>query len=83
MEAQAQDAYEPQRRRMVEEIAALARETRAETGRATLSERVHGGDGESAAPRIRAGRAEARSPTPTGRCRSAWGRPSRSRSSSR
>ena len=40
MEAQAQDAYEPQRSRMVEEIAALARETRFETGRAALSERV-------------------------------------------
>jgi len=40
METQAQDAWEPQRRRMVEEIAALAREARAETGRATLSERV-------------------------------------------
>lgn len=40
MEAQAQDAWEPQRRRMVEEIAALARETRAATGRATLSERL-------------------------------------------
>jgi len=40
METQAQNAWEPQRRRMVEEIAALARETRASTGRATLSERV-------------------------------------------
>jgi len=40
MEAQAQDAWEPQRRRMVEEIAALAREARAATGRATLSERL-------------------------------------------
>jgi protein-L-isoaspartate(D-aspartate) O-methyltransferase len=40
MEAQAQDAYEPQRNRMVEEIAALARDTRFETGRAALSERV-------------------------------------------
>ena len=40
IEAQAQDAYEPQRRRMVEEIVALARESRAATGRATLSERV-------------------------------------------
>jgi protein-L-isoaspartate(D-aspartate) O-methyltransferase len=38
--AQAQDAFEPQRRRMVEEIAALTRETRFETGRATLSEPV-------------------------------------------
>jgi protein-L-isoaspartate(D-aspartate) O-methyltransferase len=40
MEAQAQDAHEPQRRRMVEEIAALTRDTRFETGRAALSERV-------------------------------------------
>jgi protein-L-isoaspartate(D-aspartate) O-methyltransferase len=40
MEAHAQDAHEPQRRRMVEEIAALARDVRSETGRATLSERV-------------------------------------------
>ncbi len=40
MEAQAQDTYEPQRKRMVEEIAALARETRSETGRTALSERV-------------------------------------------
>ena len=40
IEAQAQDAYELQRRRMVEEIVALARESRAATGRATLSERV-------------------------------------------
>jgi protein-L-isoaspartate(D-aspartate) O-methyltransferase len=39
-QAQAQDAYEPQRKRMVEEIAELARETRFETGRAALSERV-------------------------------------------
>jgi len=39
-DAQAQDAYELQRRRMVEEIVALARESRAATGRATLSERV-------------------------------------------
>ena len=40
MEAQAQDSYEPQRNRMVEEIAALARDTRFETGRAALSARV-------------------------------------------
>jgi len=40
METHAQDAWEPQRRRMVEEIAALAHEARAATGRATLSERV-------------------------------------------
>jgi len=40
VQAQAQDAYEPQRRRMVEEIAALTRETRSETGRTALSERV-------------------------------------------
>ena len=40
MEVQAQDTYEPQRKRMVEEIAALARETRSETGRTVLSERV-------------------------------------------
>ena len=38
--AQGQDAFEPQRRRMVEEIAALTRETRHETGRASLSARV-------------------------------------------
>jgi protein-L-isoaspartate(D-aspartate) O-methyltransferase len=37
MEVQAQDAYEPQRKRMVEEIAALARDTRIDTGRETLS----------------------------------------------
>jgi protein-L-isoaspartate(D-aspartate) O-methyltransferase len=37
---QAQDGYEAQRRRMAEEIAALARETRHETGRTALSERV-------------------------------------------
>jgi len=40
MEVPAQDTYETQRRRMVEEIAALARDARAATGRATLSERV-------------------------------------------
>ena len=40
METQAQEAWEPQRRRMVEEIVALAREARAATGRAALSERV-------------------------------------------
>lgn len=40
MEAEAQDGYERQRARMVEEIVALTRETRAETGRAALSERV-------------------------------------------
>jgi len=40
METQAQDAWEPQRQRMVEEIVALAREARAATGRTTLSERV-------------------------------------------
>jgi protein-L-isoaspartate(D-aspartate) O-methyltransferase len=40
MEAQAQDAYEPQRKRMVEEIAGIARDTGAETGRAVFSERV-------------------------------------------
>ncbi|MGH8650154.1 MAG: protein-L-isoaspartate O-methyltransferase family protein, partial [Burkholderiales bacterium] len=39
-QAQGQDVYEPQRKRMVEEIAALTRETRFETGRASLSERV-------------------------------------------
>jgi len=39
-QAQAQDAFESQRKRMVEEIAALARETRLETGRAVLSGRV-------------------------------------------
>jgi protein-L-isoaspartate(D-aspartate) O-methyltransferase len=40
MEARAQDIYEAQRKRMVEEIAAMARDTRFETGRSTLSERV-------------------------------------------
>jgi protein-L-isoaspartate(D-aspartate) O-methyltransferase len=40
MQAQAQDGYESQRKRMVEEIASLARETRFETGRATLGESV-------------------------------------------
>jgi protein-L-isoaspartate(D-aspartate) O-methyltransferase len=40
MQAQAQDGYEPQRKRMVEEIVALARETRSETGRAALGESV-------------------------------------------
>ncbi len=39
-QVQVQDVYEPQRKRMVEEIAALTRETRFETGRASLSERV-------------------------------------------
>jgi protein-L-isoaspartate(D-aspartate) O-methyltransferase len=39
-QAQGQDVYEPQRKRMVEEIAELTRETRYETGRASLSERV-------------------------------------------
>ena len=39
-QAQPQDAFEPPRKPMVEEIAALVRETRHETGRATLSERV-------------------------------------------
>jgi protein-L-isoaspartate(D-aspartate) O-methyltransferase len=38
--AQAQDSFEAPRKRMVEEIAELARETRHETGRAGLSERV-------------------------------------------
>jgi protein-L-isoaspartate(D-aspartate) O-methyltransferase len=41
-QAQGQDAFEPQRKRMVEEIAALTRETRFDTGRASLSERVMG-----------------------------------------
>jgi protein-L-isoaspartate(D-aspartate) O-methyltransferase len=40
IQAQAQDSFEPQRKRMVEEIAALVRETRRETGRASLAERV-------------------------------------------
>jgi len=40
MEAQAQDEFEGQRKRMVEEIAAITRETRFETGRAALSEPV-------------------------------------------
>ena len=39
-QAQGQDAFQTQRKRMVEEIAALTRETRIETGRASLSERV-------------------------------------------
>jgi len=39
-QAQGQDAFEPQRKRMVEEIASLARETRFETGRGTLRESV-------------------------------------------
>jgi protein-L-isoaspartate(D-aspartate) O-methyltransferase len=39
-EARAQDGFDSQRARMVEEIAALTRETRSETGRAALSERV-------------------------------------------
>ena len=40
VEAQAGDAYEPQRSRMLGGIAAHARETRLETGRGALSERV-------------------------------------------
>jgi protein-L-isoaspartate(D-aspartate) O-methyltransferase len=36
-QTQGQDTYEPQRKRMLEEIAALARETRFETGRSSLS----------------------------------------------
>ena len=39
-QAQVQSGFEPQRKRMVEQIAALTRETRFETGRASLSERV-------------------------------------------
>jgi protein-L-isoaspartate(D-aspartate) O-methyltransferase len=39
-QAHGRDAYELPRKRMVEEIAALTRETRFETGRASLSERV-------------------------------------------
>jgi protein-L-isoaspartate(D-aspartate) O-methyltransferase len=39
-QAQSQDAFEPPRKRMVEEIAALVRDTRHETGRASLSESV-------------------------------------------
>ena len=38
--AEAQDAYEPQRKRMVDEIAGLVRETRLETGRPALGEAV-------------------------------------------
>jgi protein-L-isoaspartate(D-aspartate) O-methyltransferase len=38
--AQAQDGYEPQRKRMVDEIAGLVRETRLETGRSALAEAV-------------------------------------------
>ena len=40
MTAEAQDSYARERARMVEEIAALTRETRLETGRAALAERV-------------------------------------------
>ena len=40
VEAQAEDSYEAQRRRLMGEIAALVRETSAETGRAALSARV-------------------------------------------
>jgi protein-L-isoaspartate(D-aspartate) O-methyltransferase len=40
METEAQDGYERERARMVEEIAALARETATETGRPALSARV-------------------------------------------
>ena len=40
MESHAQGSYEVQRNRMVEEIAALTRDTRFETGRAALSARV-------------------------------------------
>jgi len=40
MNAEAQHAYAAERTRMVEHIAALTRETRFETGRAVLSERV-------------------------------------------
>lgn len=40
MAAEAQDGYTHERARMVEEIAALVRETRLETGRAALSARV-------------------------------------------
>jgi protein-L-isoaspartate(D-aspartate) O-methyltransferase len=39
-QAQSQDTFEPQRKRMVEEIAALVRDTRHETGRAALGEQV-------------------------------------------
>jgi protein-L-isoaspartate(D-aspartate) O-methyltransferase len=40
MEASAQDSFEPQRKQMLDEIAAIAREARRETGRASLSPRV-------------------------------------------
>ena len=40
MTAEAQDNYAPQRSRMLDDIVALTRETRLETGRASLSERV-------------------------------------------
>jgi len=40
MTADAQDVFEPQRSRMLEDIAQLTRETRLETGRAALSERT-------------------------------------------
>jgi len=40
VQAQGPDAYETQRKRMVEEIAALVRETQFETGRTALADRV-------------------------------------------
>ena len=40
MQVQGQETYEPQRKRMLEEIASLARETRIESGRATLRQPV-------------------------------------------
>ena len=40
MTAEAQDAYARERQRMLDDIAGLTRETRLETGRASLSERV-------------------------------------------
>jgi protein-L-isoaspartate(D-aspartate) O-methyltransferase len=48
-QAQSQEAFELQRKRMVEEIAALARETRFDTGRVSLSARVM--DGMAKVPR--------------------------------
>ena len=38
--AHAADSFEPERKRMVDEIAALTRETRHETGRASIAYRI-------------------------------------------
>ena len=81
-QAQGQDAFEPQRKRMVEEIAALTRETRFDTGRASLSERVMGAIAKVPRHEFVPARSGAM-PTPTARCRSARARRFRSPSSSR